>query len=173
MKLNINIEENFWTLNNELKLIPVFKDLYEKDKSKDKNESSKLMWGFHLVYDYESKFHDLTLKEREQVVSKEYFKDPKFKFSKYSVEIEEFQRLFISAAKRYMIDWENMMDERKEFMATKEWSDETWEMLDKMHIASPKLYSEMKRIQEMLEKDVQDGEVKGDRTESASEKGLI
>lgn len=54
-----DIRKNFWDNNFQLTLIEPFKELYHRDKSKDKEKSSKTMWCIWLYSDpnYENKVY--------------------------------------------------------------------------------------------------------------------
>lgn len=79
MKLNGTIEDNFWLFNPEMKIPEVFASLYKSDKSKNKEDSSRLMWGIYLIYHRKSKFYNLPLEDKERLVAKDYLKNEKFK----------------------------------------------------------------------------------------------
>lgn len=173
MKLNGTVEDNFWVMNPELKIPEVYNKLYTSDKSKGKEHSSHLMWGIYLLYHPKSRFFNLEQKMKEELVAKDYLKDEKFKWNSLKKEIELFHRLILTAAKRAIIQWNKMMDERQEFMDTEKYDGDNWEMKDKMAIATPKLYAEYDRIKKSLDEESEEGIIEGGGEESASEKGLI
>lgn len=173
MKLNGTIEDNIWIVNPELKIPEIYNKLYSTDKSKDKINSSRILWGIYLIYHPSSKFFNLPQADKERLVSTDYLKDSKFKWKDYSKEIALFQSLILSPAKRALIQWNNMMEERTEFMNKEAYTADNWEMKDKMAIATPKLYAEYDRISKSLEEEGEEGVVKGGGEESANEKGLI
>ena len=61
--MRINFENSFWDEFPELKIPSTFNELYTKDKSKDKNKSSRIMWAIHLHSHPESKLSNLPDKE--------------------------------------------------------------------------------------------------------------
>jgi hypothetical protein len=46
--MRINFENIFWDEYPELKIPKEFNELYSKDKSKNKVNSSRIMWAIHL-----------------------------------------------------------------------------------------------------------------------------
>lgn len=75
--ININppfdIEVDFWSNNNQLKHVQPYKQLYDEDKSKNKTDSSKVMWCVWLLLDpsYDNKVGKIrdTKEKREAILS--------------------------------------------------------------------------------------------------------
>ena len=74
---------NFWKVHPQLKLVGKFKEFYEKDKTKDKEKSSSVMWAIFLIYDSDSEVFNFDLKEKISLVSKDFlsftFKEEDYK----------------------------------------------------------------------------------------------
>jgi hypothetical protein len=51
---NSDIESNFWQQNPAALTIPEFKEKYDQDKSKQKIDSSKMMWCLFMLRDQTS-----------------------------------------------------------------------------------------------------------------------
>lgn len=166
---NFATDVNFWKVNPQLIIPEVFNKLYKEDKSKDKADSSQIMWAIALIYDPESKFINIPLKDRKTLVLKDYLKNPKQELPQKAVEL--YEHLNITPAKRQLIEWSRIMDEKSEFLRTKKYNEATWDMIEKMLSSNTKLYSELERISDMLEREGGEGVVKGGTMESASEKG--
>ena len=168
---NFDINSNFWKANPQLIIPDAFNKLYESDKGKDK--SSKVMWAIALIYDPASKFFNLPLSERKKIILKDIFKDEKANIDEYKNQISLYEKLTITPAKRQLIEWNRIMDEKSELLRSLKYTTETWEMLEKMLASNTKLYDELNRISESLQKEGQEGVVKGGSVESAAEKGEI
>jgi hypothetical protein len=85
---DFNIDLNFWKINPQL--IIVFDDLYEKDKSKDKITSSKIMWAIAMLYDPSDKnqFRNADFDVKKKAISDNYLKDKNFDWLLYVNEID-------------------------------------------------------------------------------------
>ena len=62
--------KNFWEVNPQLVYIPPFSELYNKDKSKNKEKSSKNMWCIFFMSDPDedkNKFYRIPEKERLEI----------------------------------------------------------------------------------------------------------
>ena len=46
-------DQNFWEVNSDYLLISEFKNLYDSDKSKNKTNSSKILWAIYFAYNPE------------------------------------------------------------------------------------------------------------------------
>ena len=173
MKLNGTIEDNIWIINPELKIPDVFNKLYSSDKSKNKKDSSDILWGIYLIYHPISKFFNLPQADKEKLVNTDFLKQPKFDWGKYKKEIDLFQKLLLSPAKRQLIQWNRMLDEKTDFIKTMKYDEDTCELYEKLITSNTKLYAEYDRISKTLEQEGEEGITKGGGEESASEKSLI
>ncbi|HNQ20722.1 MAG TPA: hypothetical protein PKI46_06645, partial [Bacteroidales bacterium] len=61
---NWDIQNNFWKVNPQFLLKETFRKLYDEDKTKDKHNSSLVMWGLAYLCDFESKYRQLSDKEK-------------------------------------------------------------------------------------------------------------
>lgn len=164
---------NFWKANPQLCIAGALKSLYENDKSKDKEESSRIMWAIALAYDIESKFFNLPLIERKKFISKDYLKNEKFDFDKYKDCIEFYEKLSITPARRQLIVWNTKLDEKTEFLATLPYNAQNAKLIDELLSSNTKLYEALAKISEELVKEGDRGVVKGGSEESLSEKGEL
>jgi hypothetical protein len=165
---------NFWELNPNLLAIKSFKELYDSDtKSKNKTDSSNIMWSVCLIYHPQSTFKNLPLKIREGVVFNFVgIKDLNDK--KYKNIIDDFVDLVTTSAQRQLMQWNRILDEKSDFMKEKKYDEESWEMLENMMKSNVSLYKEYERILDALSKDgSSEGKTRGGGLESSSEKGSI
>lgn len=173
MKLNnFDVKNNFWEVNSNFLILDTFKELYENDKSKKKDNSSKFMWGLSLLLHPDSILFNISITERRRIISAEYMHNEAFNWKEVDGYVQAYQKLVLSSAERQLMLWTRFMDEKTEFMSSLEYKT-SWEEIEKMLLSNGKLYSELQRITEQIEKQAADGAVKGDAEESASERGEI
>ena len=111
----IDVEDDFWETNPQLKYYPVFKELYNEDKSKKKVNSSKTMWCLWMICDPHPKnkvFHQM-LDDQKEII-KAYF--PKFPWSELKVLQAAYDKYCISRAKRDFVEMMETLTKRKEFL---------------------------------------------------------
>ena len=77
----VNLESNFWEENNGINIHSVFNPFWEKDVSKNKTESSKIMWAIYLLVNPDSILYNDPAKDISIV--KNFIKDPNFKWDDY------------------------------------------------------------------------------------------
>ena len=170
---NFDTKANFWQINPQLCIMEPLKTLYDADKSKSKEDSSKIMWAIALIVDPESKFFNLPLDQRRKLISKDYLQNPKFNFDDYKEHARFYELLSITPAKRQLVIWNTKLDEKTSLLEKMVYSVENAEFLEKLLASNSKLYSELERISEQLVKEGEFGIVKGGSEESISEKGEI
>ena len=174
MKLNnFDIRNNFWEVNSNFLILNDFKQLYDEDKSKKKVESSLFMWGLSLLLHPDSLLFNVSISDRRSIIANEYLHDKSFDWSKVEKYIQAYQKLVLTSAQRQLVIWTRLMDEKSEYMNTLSYNSSNWEEVEKMLLSNSKLYTELERISEQLEKEGSEGDVKGGAEESASEQGLI
>ncbi len=162
-----DIEGNFWLCNPQLKL--AFKDIYESDKTKSKDSSSKTMWSVALFTDTKSKFKDLGEAQREELIQKDYNKDFSIESCK---DIIKKWRSFLSPAERQLVLWSKFMEEKNEYMEGLNYKEDGDE-IEKRLLSNGKLFDELARLQIAIAEEESEGVVKGGAVESLSEKGEI
>ena len=160
---------NFWKVHPQLKLVGKFKEFYEKDKTKDKEKSSSVMWAIFLIYDSDSEVFNFDLKEKISLVSKDFlsftFKEEDYK------EIRDFYLSFqLSAAKRQLYVWNRKLDEKTAYLETLTYEEDS-ETIEKLLQSNIKLYADYEAILKRIEQE-STGKVQGDAEESLREKGL-
>ena len=184
---------SFWEVCPQLIAAGPTKKLYEEDKSKKKEESSKLMWFIALSTDINSKYYNIpTIGEdnKYELLGADILGDKKYytKFKAKCDELIEFYcKLQDTPAQRALREWDDKMVERAKFiketsftMDSSEFDDETgkWrtikgtaDTLDKMMGATEKLYKDYDRIQKTLSISEIDTENLGGGEASLSDKG--
>lgn len=170
---------NFWVLNPNF--IMIFDDLYNKDKSKNKIESSRIMWSLYLVMHPSSDFYNLP--DKRNLVVDKFLKLPKFKWDDYKKEEELFKDVGLTQAQRSLYDWNELMKQRMDYLKSQtyffDYIDKqgklvkgTAEQLDRAFSATPKMYADYDKIvKSMQEEEYQTG--RGNKIMSLTDAGEI
>jgi hypothetical protein len=151
-------ENNFWDLNPELLILPEFNELYEKDSSKNKEKSSKLMWALYYVYNPSSKLFNLPLEQKQTAVKKTHL-PTNFNWDKLEQQISVYKNLTLSDAERALINWNDTMVMRDNAVK-KLYQDallsgdvDTLVKIDKMLASTPKMFEDYKKIKKDFEEE--------------------
>ena len=155
--MRINFENSFWDEYPELKIPNAFNELYTKDKSKDKNKSSRIMWAIHLHSHPESKLYNLP--DKEEVIARDFIKEKGFKWETYGELLELYRNVVLTPAERALQNWDEIMSLRDK--GVKEFYKEAIDAkdadiilkLDKALAATPKMFDDYKRIKESYEEE--------------------
>lgn len=168
-------ENNYWDLNPELLLLEEFAEFRFKDKSKDKQDSSKIMWAIFYAFHPESKFFNYP--NKLEVLQKDFIKDPKFKWDSVKNIIDAFKNLVLSDVERALINWNEIMIMRDQSIkdlykkAIEDSDTDELVKIDKMLANTPKMFEDYKKIK----KDYEEEKVtkKGKSISSISDSGEI
>lgn len=126
---SFDIHQDFWKTNPEASVL--FNEEYES------KVSSPHMWAHALLTHPDSKFFNESPSVRRTLIIEDYLKDPSFQFSPEL--IQKFQRYTLSKPQRLLVNWEQKLHQRDEFIASLDYSAETFDLLDKMIDKTPKL----------------------------------
>lgn len=170
---NFETNNNFWKVNKQLSIPEEFESFRYNDRSRDKEESSKIMWAIALLLDPDSKFKRLRLQDRKTLIAKDFLKNEKFQWEKYKDITTFYEKLILTPAQRQLMIWEQKLDEKTELMSVTTYDLDNAEMLEKLLASNSKLFTELERIKEQLEREDDGGKTQGGSEESAVEKGLI
>jgi hypothetical protein len=149
----VNFEplKNFWEMNPAFKGLKYAGELYVKDKSKNKKNSSDLMWCICYVKDLDSPYRNISYSERVKVVcdtrsvSLDYFLEN-------SKVVEEYDKLNETAPMRALSIIDQKIDERNQFLDSLPYSSETAELIEKMMNNSAKIFEEREKAFKIITK---------------------
>lgn len=186
---NWNSDENYWVLNPIMKTIKKFSVLYEGDKTKNKDKSSRLMWAIALLMDPNdaNPWRNISEDEKKELIAEDYLRDKKFNWDDPSIKelVDTYENFCLSLAEKELYRYNQKLTQRGDFIAkttyTMDFYDEdsgkvikgTADQLDKMMLNTGKIFAEMEMIHEKLVKELDLGEGRGGQTESASESKKI
>lgn len=184
-------DANFWECNQQFKIANPFKRLYEKDRSRNKKESSMLMWFVALCYDMGSQYYKLDVDSKHSIIGADFCDNESFyedNIDSLEVLIESFCQLQDSPAQRALRDWNDSILKRARFLKEANYTfdeyveDErgkqilkkgTATQLDTMHKNTKSIYADYQRIIKDLSAEENDAEGRGGFTPSLSDSGEI
>jgi hypothetical protein len=174
---NFDLDTNFWQVNPQFKLPKIFREFYDKDKSKGKIESSKIMWAVALLIDNstENKFRNLQYSDRESLIAEDYLNNPKFDWKGATIQsiISEYIKLNTSKNERSLFIYEQKLEERDKFIQDTKYDIDNASQLDKIISSTKSIFDLIAKLRDEINKEESSGETKGSLIESASEQGLL
>ena len=168
--------ENFWEVNNQFKVALSFKELYKKDRSRGRKDSSALMWFIAYTNDIGSTFYNLPLQERYEVIGEDYMDNKDYyKTNALTLDplIEDYIKLTTSADDRHLMQWDITADDRTRFLAATKYDLDNYDKLDKMNANTAAFYKNLDKIKEDKAKSDSGGDTKGGFRESLNDAGEI
>lgn len=187
---NWNTDLNYWEMNPIMRTFKIFNDLYESDKAKKKNKSSKLMWAIALLVDpaQGNPWRNVNPVDRKVLIKDEYLNNPQFNWEDSSVVelVEAYREKCLSPAEKSLIELEDKLAQRARFLAQTEYVFDSYEIndktgkpilikgnaeqLDKMLANSEKIYKQLATIKkDLFDESVAAGQVEGGGKESPSD----
>jgi hypothetical protein len=188
----IDSSKNLWEAEPDMK--EIYPQLYADDESKNKELSSFIGWSLINWYHPDSKWKNLKEKEKYKYLFEDqlqynvtnYYKkskekDDKYKdfLDKYNYKSDDWNDLssiskitFTDKTEKLLVDWEDKLERRNDFLSDIQYSIDTYEMLDKMLSQTKKLWDEYLRVKKEVMTSGEGGSVEGDEEESDSEKML-
>ena len=170
---NWNTDENYWSLHPQMKTIKAFRDLYERDKKKGKNESSTMMWAIALLVDphEQNPWRNTNPLDRAKLIAEDYIGDEEFPWEDDDIQllIETYKEHSISVAERALLQIEKKIADRAKFLDSTSYSMDTYndetgkiekgtaDQLDKMMVNTVKIYEQMDKVKDMMDKESVEG----------------
>lgn len=174
---DIDVKPILWKIFPSWKSPKIFKEMYDKDKSKGKAKSSILMWALVHVYDKskDNPYRMLDSIERKEVIAEDILEDPTFKWEDYEKEMEAMSKIFYGEEERSLYALEDYIGKRRRHIEKEQ--DEmclaTMKDLDEAIKRNKPIFDEMERLRNVVSLKEEAGRTKGDIVESAMEKGDI
>jgi hypothetical protein len=169
----MNIDNSFWNEFPDYRITNPFKELYTADKTKNKKDSSMMMWFVRHCYHPSSRYFKLPIDDKHELIGGDYCGDINYyKKNKATIDmlVDAFCKLEMTSLQRHMIVWNTLLDKRTKFLESVESYDlENFEDLDKMAVGSDKVYTTIKKIEADMAKEDSNGSVKGGAKPSLSD----
>ncbi len=146
---------NFWDECSQLLAVSPFREFMQRDPSEGKSESSNLMWAIAFVYDYDSSYAKQPLEDRIVLIENDFLKDKGyFEKKKNALEglIDGYNKFQYDSPRRSLAEWNASMDKRSKFLKDTPYTLENAAVLDKIHSNTNKLFEDLDRIKESIEK---------------------
>lgn len=161
-------DANFWSLHPDMKVISPFKQIYEDDRSKKKEDSSKMMWFIVLCYDRESKLFKQSIEERHRIIGEDYCGDSKY-YSKWKIVLDAaiavYTNIQYTPMQKLMASWDKKLVERAKWLDSLSFEEDD-ERVDKAMERTKKVYDGYKQIMDDMHKEDNSGMAKGGATPS-------
>lgn len=161
-------KEDFFKVTPELLYIKEFAALKKSNK-----DYSSILWFVAYLCDEESKFSRYSKQARIEILTDTVL--PKASVEKYSDLIKNLSDAYYTAIetpiKRMLRFWKEKLDEKNVFFLNTPYTQETWEMLDKMQSNFVAAYKQYEQIMKELSKD--EGANMGGSQDSLSDSGVI
>lgn len=174
---NFDTDMNFWEVYPDLKIALSFRDLHKSDKSRGKDVSSKKMWFVVLTNSPNSRYNNVPLEERYQVIGEDFMNDSNYYWMNQSTLdplIADLFKLTDTPSQRHLRQWINTLEDRTKFLENAKYNLDNYDKLDKMNANTAALMTTLSKLQEMMSKeDGGTGSVKGGGQESLSDGGEI
>lgn len=148
--MHFEYTKNFWKEFPDFKLVKEFGSVYSKDKSREKVDSSHLMWAIHLCYHPDSVFYNIP--NKQELITKDFYKK-ELDWDKIKYLTDIYVETTLSEAHRSLIMWEKQMNKRRAFLDDTEYSLDNAKELDVMAAQTFKLYQEYDRIKKLLKEE--------------------
>lgn len=183
-----NSSENFWVANPMMLSVNIFKQVYDKDKSKNKKSSSKLMWAIALLVDPNeaNPWKNVGIHDKYKLIAEDFLEDKDFNWEHNEIQdlIEEYKERCLTIAEKQLIRFEKKLVQRGDFIDKTDYSLDTYDdngrvikgtadQLDKMMVATSKIYDQLESIKAKILKENSEGSLRGGAAESASESGEL
>jgi hypothetical protein len=150
-------DNNFWEVYPDVSIIEEFNSLYNKDKSKGKTDSSKIMWAIYYIMNPDSMFFNIP--DKYEQIAKSHLKDPKFKWATISKEMEVYKTMVLTDAERALVGWGEIMNMRDTSLkdlyksALKDGDVKALKDLDTMLSNTPKMFEDYKKVRKDFEEE--------------------
>jgi tRNA splicing endonuclease len=161
-------DKNFWIEHPDMKVISPFKQIFEDDKSKKKEDSSKMMWFIVLCYDRDSKLFKQSISEKHRIIGEDFMGDAKY-YQKWKIvldaAIQVYTDLQYTPMQKLMASWDKKLHERAKWLDGLSFEDDD-ERVDKAMERTKKVYDGYKQIMDDMHKEDNSGMAKGGATPS-------
>jgi len=113
-------------------------------------------------------------KDQLKLIEEEYLKDIDLELPNELLErtLKDFEDVFLTKAERFLLHWEEKLEERDTFIASIPYNETSYDMLDSMMARSEKLWKQYEVALETVRKEKESSTL-GGAQESIAEQGKI
>jgi hypothetical protein len=153
----VNFENSFWKEYPGIEYHSVFNKMYKKDKSRNKANSSKIMWAIYLLVNPSSNLYNDP--NKEETIKNTFLKNKSFKWSDYEQEVYAYKDIALSVAEKALQNWNELMTMRDKSLkdmykkALEESDAGSLVNLDKMIANTAKLFQDYSKIKKDYEEE--------------------
>lgn len=153
----------------------MFNDFYEKDTSKNKERSSKIMWAIALLVDPNdnNSFRNLLHDDKLKMIADNYIKEKNFSWVTYDDIIERYKKYVLSKHEYTLYVMEKKLEERLKLLNDTMLTLENADLLDKLQLNMVKIKTEIKNLAKLLKEDDSNVKNKGDKKVGLLDSGLL
>lgn len=198
IKKDFDPNQNFWEINPQLTMYKPFSRLYKRDKSKNREISSKEMWMIMFLCDPDdsvNKFARIPYSERLAMLKEEYYEDFNEEDEDIAECLDKYPAECLSAVERAFKEEVDSLVKRARFIKNSEYTFDDVERdhngnvifisgkpmvrkgtatdLDRMRANTKKIYEQYEEVENSFIKERNEARVVGGRKESLSERGEI
>ena len=170
-----DLKVNMWDENPHLIYLNPFSQLYNRDKSKSKTDSSKEIWCITwLVHpdEEENRYYRIPYDERVEVCQSFY---PGFDPEDQVINlcIEQFPDLLLDSVQQSYKRTKDQLNKISKFLNTHELDLSNLGDIIKQMAAMPKIYADMAKVEKEFQKNKSDQRIHGARGKTIDEKGYL
>lgn len=170
---SFNTTVNFW--KNNPQLVAIFDDVYEKDNSKNKEASSKIMWAIALLLDpnENNSYRNMNYEDKLKILSENYIKEKNFNWVKYDDIIERYKKYVLTKTEYALHVMERKLEERLRLLNDTPITLDNADLLDKLQLNMVKIKTEIKNLTKLLKDEDSNVKNKGDKKVGLLDSGLL
>ena len=170
---SFNTTANFW--KNNPQLVAIFDDVYEKDTSKNKEASSKIMWAIALLLDpnENNSYRNMNYEDKLKILSENYIKEKSFNWVKYDDIIERYKKYVLTKTEYALHVMERKLEERLRLLNDTPITLDNADLLDKLQLNMVKIKTEIKNLTKLLKDEDSNVKNKGDKKVGLLDSGLL
>lgn len=172
---NYSEKNNFWKLYPTFLVPKIYKNFYESDKSKNKKDSSDIMWAMIFMFDKtaENPYRFLQKEDRIEVINDDILNNSKFDWKQYEQLVEYTRNIHMTEIERTYYSFIEKMEQRRKLIEDSEYTLESADSLDKIIKNTESVRKEVENLEKLVHLQETEGKTKGEIILSATEKGQI
>lgn len=167
---------NFWELNPHIIYVEPFASMYTKDKSKNKELSSKDMWCILWLADPDeevNKYYRIVDKDERLSICQSFHKDFDPEHPLIVEALEKYPFLCLTADELAYKLQKDQLIEISQFLSKQEINLATVKDIIDLKAKMPKIYQDFEKVDKLFQKNKSESRVWGRKTQTAREKGHL